>query len=281
MKDHGNGDAAIGWMCLIGWLILAAFCMWGGLPVWLGVLLGVGVLLLAGRIIERRDAVPIVPRVRVSERCEPWLSAPPAQGVEARMFGVPGGGLASAVSVFGVERVEAGVEGERRLSDVLAAHGCFDALVFRSLTVPDMGDVDVDCAVLDGRILWLLDAKLWTFEPGCAWTRHGATVEGGMVLRHVDENGCATGPIAAERRLSRSMVMAVESYRRLFPGLDVRACTLLVPSDRGVAAVASDAVTPEGSLLETVYSWLDVYGRSPHAMPDMGAARRLMGLLNG
>lgn len=102
-----------------------------------------------------------------------------------------------------------------------------------------------------------------------------------MLLRRVDGEGRVSGDVVAERRLSRSMIMARDAYRRLFPGLDVRACTLLTPTDRGVAGVASDAVTPQGSRLETVYSWLDMFERLGHAAPDMRVARRLMGLLNG
>lgn len=240
-------------------------------------------VLLAVVLARPRGAMPAAsaPVVRVGERREPWFPPDPRPDADGRMFGVPGGGLASAAGVFGAERVDAGVEGETRLARLVASRLPSGPLVFLSLKAPGMGDVDVDCAVLDGRVLWLLDAKLWTFEPGCAWTRYGASDEGVMLLRRVDGEGRVSGDVVAERRLSRSMIMARDAYRRLFPGLDVRACTLLTPTDRGVAGVASDALTPQGSRLETVYSWLDMFERLGHAAPDMRAARRLEGLLNG
>lgn len=60
-----------------------------------------------------RGAMPAVsaPVVRVGERREPWFPPDPRPGADGRMFGVPGGGLASAAGVFGAERVDAGVEG--------------------------------------------------------------------------------------------------------------------------------------------------------------------------
>lgn len=276
---YASDAYATGMKRLILVLAVIVLVLAGVLPWWLGVALVPVIVVLT----RPRGAMPAVsaPVVRVGERREPWFPPDARPDADGRMFGVPGGGLASAAGVFGAERVDAGVEGETRLARLVASRLPSGPLVFLSLKTPGMGDVDVDCAVLDGRVLWLLDAKMWTFEPGCAWTRYGASDEGVMLLRRVDAEGRVSGDVVAERRLSRSMIMARDAYRRLFPGLDVRACTLLTPTDRGVAGVAADAVTPQGSRLETVYSWLDMFGRLGHAAPDMRAARRLEGLLNG
>lgn len=76
------------------------------------------------------------------------------------MHGTPGAGLSS--QTFGEKRASMGTEGERELADILAYYQVDRyAQVFYSLRIPNYENIDVDCAVLTSRDLYLIDAKLW------------------------------------------------------------------------------------------------------------------------
>lgn len=82
--------------------------------------------------------------------------------------GVPGYGIGN-VDKFG-KRAEAGAAGERVLGGMLVESGILNipgVHSFWSLHTPDDHvDIDIDCAIMYGNRLWLLDAKRYTPSSG-------------------------------------------------------------------------------------------------------------------
>jgi hypothetical protein len=159
--------------------------------------------------------------------------------------GTPGHGLED--SGFEQWRIDAGQAGERALARVIAgARWADDVDVFFSLAVPGFPDIDVDCVVLSGLDLWLLDAKRYRVEDDAAYTCYGGDGTT-LYLRRLDADGHPTGEILGEHHISRSTVMARQAFTEQFPLLTIRSATLLTPSANGVyPAIARDAVDATG-----------------------------------
>lgn len=159
--------------------------------------------------------------------------------------GTPGRGLED--SGFEQWRIKAGQAGEQALARVIAgARWADDVDVFFSLAVPGFPDIDVDCAVLSGQDLWLLDAKRYRVEDNAAYTCYGGDGTT-LYLRRLDADGHPTGEILGEHHISRSTVMARQAFTEQFPMLTIRSATLLTPSADGVyPAIARDAVDATG-----------------------------------
>lgn len=169
--------------------------------------------------------------------------------------GTPGHGLED--SGFERWRIKAGQAGERALARVLAvARWAHDVDVFFSLAVPGFPDIDVDCAVLSGRDLWLLDAKRYRVEDDAAYTCYGG--DGAtLYLRRLDVNGHPTGEILGEHHISRSTAMARQAFKERFPSLTIHSATLLTPSSDGVyPSIALDAVDATGAQFSDADSYV-------------------------
>jgi len=159
--------------------------------------------------------------------------------------GTPGHGLED--SGFERWRIDAGQAGERALARVIAgARWADDVDVFFSLAVPGFDNIDVDCAVLSGRDLWLLDAKRYTVRPDAAYTCYGGDGTT-LYLRALDKDGHPTGPVLGEHHISRSTAMARQAFAERFPMLTIHSATLLTPSDDDYPAIAMDAVDATGN----------------------------------
>lgn len=116
-----------------------------------------------------------------------------------REVGEPGKRLRNAP--FPAERIEAGIAGERRLRNILIGEGVVGAHhVIWSLSVPGT-DIDVDCAVLIGRDLHLIDAKNYA-----ACVEFANDANGDIVALD------ARGAVLRSYRASRSMAMAVDRF---------------------------------------------------------------------
>ena len=169
--------------------------------------------------------------------------------------GTPGHGLES--SGFEQWRIKAGQAGERALARVLAvARWAHDVDVFFSLAVPGFPDIDVDCAVLSGQDLWLLDAKRYRVEDNAAYTCYGGDGKT-LYLRRLDADGHPTGEILGEHHISRSTAMARQGFKERFPALTIHSATLLTPSADGVyPAIALDAVDATGARFSDADSYV-------------------------
>lgn len=178
----------------------------------------------------------------------------PSADIKGRpnVHGIPGAGLSK--EVFGAKRATMGEEGERRLANILACYKVDRyAQVFYSLRIPNFDGIDVDCAVLTGLDLYLIDAKLWkTGDRKSAFTRTTPTGEysGKMLLRDYDEDSShPIGPVLAEYPLKKTMVMAAEQYSRIITGVAVHTVTVLCPTSSGVSGIMDDAKTADGNML--------------------------------
>lgn len=169
--------------------------------------------------------------------------------------GTPGHGLED--SGFEQWRIDAGQAGERALARVIAgARWADDEDVFFSLAVPGFPDIDVDCAVLSGRDLWLLDAKRYRVEDDAAYTCYGGDGTT-LYLRRLDADGHPTGDILGEHHISRSTVMARQGFKERFPALTIHSATLLTPSADGMyPAIALDAVDATGARFSDADSYV-------------------------
>jgi hypothetical protein len=107
----------------------------------------------------------VVERVNRLTGAELWSN--PAQ----RVYGNPGG-VASAVSKFGKEAVDAGVEGENRTASLLWLLLKIPGVtVFHGLKFPNSKRADVDHAVLHGSNVYLIDSKQYRWGE-YEWRHH-------------------------------------------------------------------------------------------------------------
>lgn len=270
---------------LIGWLA-GVVCALNGHTMWAAIMFSLGILIAVWIIIR-----PTRPEPREEETggtVWPTMASPPtgpdpapAVDVATRpmMHGTPGIGLSDGV--FGVERTAAGMSGEHRLADLLADMNVDDhAQVWFSLKIPRFEDVDVDCAILSGRDLWLVDAKLWKAGDAMYTRTNPDTGARDDMFHLVDMEGREV----VAYRVKRTMVMAGESYRRLLPHMTVRTVTLLCPTSGGTAGVMTDATCADGTRLRQSREWvaddlLPIIRDRDADDVDPAAARQLDGLL--
>jgi len=119
-----------------------------------------------------------------------------------RIYGNPGG-VASAVSKFGKEAVDAGVEGENRTATLLWLLLKIPGVtVFHGLKFPNSRNADVDHAVLHGNNVYLIDSKQYRWGE-YEWKQHPKY---GEQIARTDGYG---------RQKDNHMDAAAEGYRRI------------------------------------------------------------------
>lgn len=195
-----------------------------------------------------------------------------------RVFGKPGCGLNA--SGFGKDRVEAGQKGEMNLAKLFYQTGLLDlpnVYTFWSLYLPGTGlDVDVDCAVLVGNTILLVDAKMYKSNAEYIYTGDG---RGQLTCTDT-----TTGNVVKTYQLSRSMPMARDKYAEYFTSESIIPVVTLCPGSGGNAAVAPNVTGVEGTrvfqaydLAETLKTALSQYNTP--ANPQV--VEKLKGLLKG
>ena len=195
-----------------------------------------------------------------------------------RVFGKPGCGLNA--SGFGKDRVEAGQKGEMNLAKLFYKTGLLDlpnVYTFWSLYLPGTGlDVDVDCAVLVGNTILLVDAKMYKSNAEYIYTGDG---RGQLTCTDT-----TTGNVVKTYQLSRSMPMARDKYAEYFTSESIIPVVALCPGSGGNAAVAPNVTGVEGTrvfqaydLTETLKTALSQYNTP--ANPQV--VEKLKGLLKG
>ncbi len=179
-------------------------------------------------------------------------------------------------SGFGKDRVEAGQKGEMNLAKLFYKTGLLDlpnVYTFWSLYLPGTGlDVDVDCAVLVGNTILLVDAKMYKSNAEYVYTGDGrgqltctdtdvdvdcAVLVGNTILlvdakmyksnaEYIytgDGRGqltctdTTTGNVVKTYQLSRSMPMARDKYAEYFTSESIIPVVTLCPGSGGNAAV--------------------------------------------
>ena len=201
------------------------------------------------------------------------------------VVGDPGVGLGS--SGFSTDRVSAGQAGEQNLAKLMVYLGIVGRGLnsYWSLRIPGSTlDTDVDAIISYGDELVLIDAKEYVAGDGYVYRNE----PGDAVSVWVEPD--AEHPDLQRRRVkryefSRNMEMALDKYRKAFPGMNVSAVVLLCPTRRGLAAVKAGCSIGDG-VIPVTQSWawlkdlkakLDGQGSRPTTDPDVD--RKLRALL--
>lgn len=180
------------------------------------------------------------------------------------MHGTPGGGLSD--SGFDKKAIELGQAGEVNFAKSLGLVGALDKYAtFWSVDRPDWnGDrsgADVDCVVLTGSTVWLLDMKF--YKGGDATYRSHTT---GLYLY---DN--ATGSQVGEpKKMSRNMEIADEVFSKMLDTewrasgrFSVRSRVLLIPTNAGAPEIETGTAWPGGVRLENLDTFLTALSLEP------------------
>lgn len=208
------------------------------------------------------------------------------------VHGTPGKGLAEGVGGgMDPERVAAGVKGEVSLAHMLASMDLGSAEVFLSCRNPadPAGDTDVDCVLVDGRTVWLLDAKHYTPAGPDAYlvpTPADVSRHKPFDLRAYDRNtnldvdvrGLWNVAPVRTYHASGNMAWAADATGKGLPACTVRPLVLLCRTGHGTYGVMDGTCFPGGVPVSTA----DAFGTSftpSGMMPDPAAVRYFRDLL--
>lgn len=151
------------------------------------------------------------------------------------MYGEPGVGLAD--SGFGKDAVRAGQTGEINFakalakSDLIQRFATFWSIQMLSQDTYGREQADVDCAIVTGRTIWLVDLKYYA--------------GGDVVYRSNDGQQlyCYDVPtgqqVGQPRKMSKNMQMAVERFQSRYKnyGYGLQGRVVFVPTDSGVGRI--------------------------------------------
>ena len=242
-----------------------------------------------GRQSQRQRAAAVEPNMgetlsRASRNgrmtgCEPrdLRSYLPPISVNAK--GVAGLGLFE--SGFSGQNVYSGQMGEMGFYKVL----CRDQLIDRfssywSVAMPADGSdavadptfaTDIDCVVVQGKDLYLLDLKYY-LSGDVTWH----TTDGTWLLCRDNTIGLQVGK---PRKMSRNMAMAAERFPKIFPAHRVHSYVVLMPTNSGIGEIAPGTAWPGGVELIGITEMMTMLGASAAAFADAGTDAALEGLL--
>lgn len=154
---------------------------------------------------------------------------------DPRMHGTPGVGLDS--SGFGERRVNAGQTGERRLAALIKEMGFYQAgwQSWWSLDAGENNGTDVDCVLVHGDDVFLIDAKNYGTPANTSLRLCGNH----KTLMVVDADGNVEGQRAKSYAISHNMSMAAGRYAAMLGryGARIHAVTALCPTTTGTPGV--------------------------------------------
>lgn len=162
--------------------------------------------------------------------------------------GVPGAGLNhdEVKASMGQQNVQAGIRGEESLAAALIHYGVLNnpnVHVFFSVANPGdaTGNTDIDCVIVDGRNVYLLDAKYWA---------------GTGVLHKVGDH--TLGAEGKQWSLSRSMPWALSAVGKRNLG-QVSAHILLTRTLQGTLGIAEGCDIDTTIHVTTVDQWFSTH----------------------
>lgn len=208
---------------------------------------------------KKNNATPVYAQTSVKTKSgvhtgyEPSALASVALAHTPLMVGVPGHGLDDSTQTATMEakNVSHGQLGEINLSKALAVTGRNGKLgvtdikhsllnsvhTYWSLSMPSEHNpavadtkysTDIDCVVVSGRKIVLIDAKL--YRGGNVIYKAG---DSGELVTVDAETGMVTGK---PYRMGRNMSMALDRFKKHYPSMDVSAMVVLVTPESGEAA---------------------------------------------
>lgn len=199
------------------------------------------------------------------------------------MYGDPGVGLDGAG--FDARAVERGREGELNFAKALADRGLLGRFAtFWSVHMPEDGvgasagfQTDIDCVVLTGGSLWLVDVKNYN-QGAVTWITE---MQDAPVLIAVDD--ATGGRVGGPRRMTRNMEMArsrfVGKLQAIGVDLQVKPVVVMMPREDGLGTVR-DVFWPGGipaGGLPDVLRWME---SEPDFVPTDDDAALLVRILS-
>lgn len=185
------------------------------------------------------------------------------QGNSGRVFGSPGSGLAN--SSLNAQRAAIGAAGEYQFAQILTETGLIDHMdTFWSVAMPStIGftpdstlDTDIDCIVVRGRTVILVDVKKY---PGGDGTYYANTND--TLLFSDNTTGELVGK---DHRMSKNMTIALDRFTHLMPNHDVSAIVVIVPTERGAAHVSPNTHWNGPVLLQDIVSTVQQLTKLAH-----------------
>jgi hypothetical protein len=211
--------------------------------------------------------------------CEPRTLHSYRPPVSINAKGVAGLGLFD--SGFTGANVYSGQMGEMGFYKVL----CRDELIDRfssywSVAMPADGRAavadatfatDIDCVIVRGTDLYLLDLKYYT-SGDVTWH----STDGTWLLCRDNSTG---GQVGKPRKMSRNMAMAAQRFPTIFPGHRVHSYVVLMPTNAGIGDIHPGTVWPGGVELVSITEITTMLGTPGSAFADAATDAALCGLL--
>lgn len=161
------------------------------------------------------------------------------------VHGTPGQGLDE--SGFGEGLIAAGQLGEQRLAKLFVNEGVTASWdTYWSLRLPDSDwDTDVDCLLYRHGTIYLVDAKNYNVPEGCTLASdvhlNPVTSEQEYGIKVLDSDGTPTGKTY---KMTKNMAMAIDKFKKAFPGTQILAAVVLTPISHTVPGITGKVVYP-------------------------------------
>lgn len=206
----------------------------------------------------------------------------------SHQHGNPGYGLNS--SDFSASRIQRGIAGEQRLAKMVQSLGFYNAgwESFWSLRASDAGDTDVDCVLVHGRDVYLIDAKNYSVNKNLYLTlannyKQLLVVDSAGEVQYF-KGGKDKYSMWRTYEISHNMSMAVDYYQRALPSwANIHAVVALCPTKDGIPGI-KNRVEYQGAipLVQSNAYLLELCKRHPdYAKADAAILSKLNELLKG
>jgi hypothetical protein len=211
--------------------------------------------------------------------CEPRTLQSYRPPISINAKGVAGLGLFD--SGFTGANVYSGQMGEMGFYKVL----CRDELIDRfssywSVAMPADGRAavadatfatDVDCVIVQGNDLYLLDLKYYSSGDVTWYTKDGT-----WLLCKDNSTGTQVGK---PRKMSKNMSMAAQRFPKIFPGHRVHTYVVLMPTNAGIGEIEPGTSWPGGVELLSITQISTILSERTVAFADAATDAALDGLL--
>lgn len=199
--------------------------------------------------------------------------------VSLRAHGLAGLGLFDSdfdrASIYNGQRGEVGFYKALCLEDLID-----DCSSYWSVAMPgDDGtarpdskyQTDVDCIVVQGKTMYLIDLKYYASGDVTWHTRDGQWL--------LCRDNTTREQVGKPRHMSRNMAMAQDRFRRIFPGLQIQSYVVLIPTQDGLGDIAPGTAWPGNVELIDLPAMLAVIRAGGAGYADDATQQKLLALL--
>lgn len=175
---------------------------------------------------------------------------------------------------YSQEYIKAGIAGEQVLFQLIKHSRLYaTAEVFFSVAYPETspyGYADVDCIIVSGSIMYLIDAKMYKVSPDAVYST--------PVYDQIQLSDNA-GHILKMYSVSRSMLHAREAFQLAYPKYDVQSVIALCPTHNGNPAVYKQSCLYECIPLVQAKGFISSFRRRDTRSPVDDSYKSLYDLL--